>query len=179
MPPILRQLPIFDQATTLRVPNGPVVPIKPLQIICWASITPPGLAALPPGAQRFPVVIDTGFNDNFLLQAQHFTTWAGLALQDFTAMDFLSVYGQRVPLLDVDIWLYRNIPGHRDQLANALPFRLQLDSGVGVCPASLNAPRLPLLGMRALRRNDLQLFLDSRACRLWLRTPRRFWFFGW
>jgi hypothetical protein len=40
------------------------------------------------------------------------------------------------------------------------------------------APRLPLLGLRGLQWSKLRLFIDCERRRVWLRTPRRFWFFG-
>jgi hypothetical protein len=179
VPNILRRLPISEQATTLSVPGGPVLSGKPFQVIFWVSVTAPGLPACPPGARRFPVVLDTGFNDNFLIQQQHFAAWAGLSVQELDALGFLSVYGQRAPLLDADVWVYRNVPGRRDQWTSEPPFRLELDCGVAVAPASLGAPRLPLLGVRALRRNALLFFLDGSQGLAWVRTRRRFWLFGW
>jgi hypothetical protein len=161
----------------LRVPGGPVVTIKHHQIIVWVSITEAGLPEFPPDARRLPAVLDTGFNDTFLIQEQHFTARAGLSPQDFEVLDFLSVYGRNVPLLDADVWLHRNQPGHRDWLSSQPPFRLELNSGIGVCPVLANAPRLPLLGILGLRRADLQCFIDCQGCRVSLRTPRRFWFF--
>jgi hypothetical protein len=38
------------------------------QIVFWASLTPLGTAAPVNEAGRFPVVIDTGFNDTFLIR---------------------------------------------------------------------------------------------------------------
>lgn len=178
MSKILRKLPFFDRATTLRIPGGPVVDLKHDQIILWVSITGPGLPECPPETPRFPAVLDTGFNDNFLIQEQHLTAWAGLSPRSLDCVEFMSAYGQNVPLLDADVWLYRNQSGHRDQLLPSPPFRLELKSGVGVCPVPVSAPRLPLLGVRGLRRAGLQLFADFHRCRVWLRTRRRFWLFG-
>jgi hypothetical protein len=133
VPSILRRLPIFEQATTLSVPGGPVVSGKPFQVVCWVSLTAAGLPVCPPGARRFPVVLDTGFNDNFLIQEQQFVAWAGLSVQGLDAVGFLSVYSKRAALL----------------------------------------------GVRALKRNSLKFFLDGSRGLVWMRTRRRFWFFGW
>jgi hypothetical protein len=52
----------------------------------------------------------------------------------------------------------------------------QIDSGIAVYPEGTPAvPRLPLLGLRGLRRADLQLHVDCRKCRVDLHTPRPFW----
>jgi hypothetical protein len=179
VPTILRKLPFYEDQRTLRVPGGPAVTIKHHQIILWVSVTRPHAPGLPVNAGRFPAVLDTGFNDNFLLQEEHLVRWAGLAPQDLPQVDFLAAAGQRIPLHDADVWLHPNRPGFRDQFSGAPPFCLELDSGIGVWPSGLpGARRLPLLRLRGLRRADLQLWIDCQKCQVWLRTPRRFWFFG-
>jgi hypothetical protein len=175
---ILRQLPFYEDQSSLRIHGGPAVTIRHHQIDLWVSLSRPGLPSLPPSARRFPAVLDPGFNDTFLIQERHFTDWAALALAEYQALGFLSVHGRRVPLLDADLWLHPNRPGYRDQMASKAPFRVELGTGIGVCPLPLDSPRLPLLGLLGLRRADLQLFLDCRRCRVELKTVRRFWFFG-
>ena len=107
---VLRRLPFFETSTTALLGNERLT-IKPYQIIVWVSITKAGLPEFPPNARRLPAVLDTGFNDTFLIQEQHFTAWAGLSPQDFEVLEFLSVYGRNVPLLDADVWLHRNQRG--------------------------------------------------------------------
>jgi hypothetical protein len=99
----LRKHPFYEDQRTLRVPGGPVVTIKHHQIIVWVSITQAGLAEFPPRAPRFPAVLDTGFNDTFLLQEQQFTAWAGLSAHDFDVLDSLMAYDCQVPMLDADV----------------------------------------------------------------------------
>lgn|SRR5262249_18701725 len=178
LPTILRDLPFYEDQRTLSIPDGPAITIRHHQIILWVSITPPGLVELPSSARRLPAVLDTGFNDTFLMQEQHFRAWAGQSPHAFDVLESLSVHTHRVPLLDADVWLHCNRAGHRDEFASRLPFRLELSTGIAVSPAVVGAPRLPLLGLLALRRANLHLYLDCERCRVSLRTPRRFWFIG-
>ena len=75
-----------------------------------------------------------------------------------------------------NVWLHSNVPGKRDELADAPPFCLELYPGIGIAAAGMRAsPRLPLLGLRGLDRADLEVLMRHR--RVTIRTPRRFWFF--
>lgn len=178
MPFILRKLPFFEDQRALRVPDGPVVTIKHHQILVWVSITPPGLPAFPEQARRLPAILDTGFNDTLLIQEEQLRSWGGISPPDLELLDYLTVSGRRIPMVDMDVWLHVNLPGHRDQFASRPPFRLELNTGIAVIPDPTTTPRLPLLGMLALRRAKLHLHVDYEHCRITLRTPRRFWFFG-
>jgi hypothetical protein len=169
MSSILRRLPFFDDATSLQIPGGPVVSIKHDQIVAWVSVTLPGLTAPSMSEPRFPALLDTGFNDTFLLQEEHLMAWSGHSPGDFHALAALSVYGTQAPLLDADVWLHRNEPGERDVLAPGSPFRLELEFGIAVCPRGMGRPRLPLLGVKALRENDLTMLLSTARRRLTVR----------
>jgi hypothetical protein len=180
MPTVLRQLPFFEHSTSLTIPGKPGIEIKHHQIIVWVSITKVETAELPSTAGRFPAVLDTGFNDNFLIREEQLIDWAALTPQQLPAVDFLLVgQGQHVPLREAVVWLHPNRPGFRDDFTKDGPFCLELDTGIGVWPARLpGARRLPLLGVRGLQQTNLELILDCRKCQVSLRTPRRFWFFG-
>jgi hypothetical protein len=77
VPTILRELPFYPEPTSLRLPGGGTIPVKHDQIIVWVSITRPQAPDLPADALRFPAVLDTGFNDNFLIREEQLTAWAG------------------------------------------------------------------------------------------------------
>ena len=104
--------------------------------------------------------------------------WAGLDPNDLDAIGGVRVAGQRLPLLDANVWLHSNRAGYRDEFADKLPFCIQLDSGIAIYrTGATTAPRLPLLGLRGLCRAELQLRVDCQKCRVSLRTPRQFWLF--
>jgi hypothetical protein len=158
--------------------RGESVRIKPYQIIVWLSIGRPDECVLRPQALRFPAILDLGHSHNFSITEDHLTRWAGLGPHDLETIGAVRVAGQRLPLLDANVWLHPNRSGERDEFANRQPFCIQLDSGISIYPAGvLNAPRLPLLGLRGLRRAELQLHVDCQKCLVSLRTPRRFWLF--
>jgi hypothetical protein len=74
------------------------------------------------------------------------------------------------------LWLYRNWPGTREVAPERLPFLFDFREGIAVYPQGRPwAPRLPVLGLRALRRAGLQLHIDCRRGLVNLRTPWRFW----
>jgi hypothetical protein len=55
---------------------------------------------------------------------------------------------------------------------------LALRSTIAVWPTAIpGARRLPLLGVEAVRRAGLEVFIHGRKCQVTLRTPQRFWFF--
>ena len=90
----------------------------------------------------------------------------------------LRASGRFIPVFLAKIWLHCNPPGERDKFADVTPFPLPLHQGIGVCADPDGYPRLPLLGARALRQHRLYLTIDYEKCRVSMRTPRRFWWFG-
>jgi hypothetical protein len=128
---------------------------------------------------RFPAVLDTGFSHNFGIREEHLIRWAGVQPGYLPKIGNVRVNNATASLHRADVWLHRNQPGKRDELGNGPPFFLELNHEIVVYPAgTLNAPRLPVLGLRGLKWARLHLCIDSEHRRVWLRTPRRFWFFG-
>src|SRR5215208_1591116 len=68
-----------DPATSqfVQVPNGNLIRVRPRQIVLWGCLTEPALSILPPDSARFPLLFDTGFNDGFMIRADHLWDWAG------------------------------------------------------------------------------------------------------
>jgi hypothetical protein len=61
-------------------------------------------------------------------------------------------------------------PGKRDELAEP-PFCLELEEGIAVYPRGVvQAPRLPLLGLRAIVRNGLHLAINGKKSLVSLRS---------
>lgn len=170
MASLIRKLPFFEKRTTVQV-GGQDVLILPRQIIVWVSIDSRDIASIGPDAPRIPAVLDIGFNESFVIRQQQVLRWTGLPLHGLRAVDTMDVRGEPAPVFPASLWLHRNQPGQRDEFSDRPPFRLPLDEGIAVCPAGAkNAPRLPLLGMRALRRSRLQLHVDFDACHVSIRT---------
>jgi hypothetical protein len=177
VPKIIGNTPFFDGWSELTV-RGQVVRIKPYQIIVWVSISQIGRRELELNTPRFPAVLDTGFNHSFVIHRQQLAQWAGLQPQQFKALDTITVYGEQSPLLAGNVWLHPNEAGKRDTFLDQPPFCVQLDNGFAVASNRANAPRLPLLGLRALRWANLHASIDGQNCRASIRTDRRFWIFG-
>jgi len=154
------------------------VPIKADQLIVWVSLTEARRPSLDPGYPYFPAILDIGHNHNFAIQEQQLVNWAGMDPRVLTRVGGIRIGGERLPLFEVDVWLHTNVPGKRDIVTNKPPFRLELDEGVAIYPRTMtSAPRLPLLGLRALRVAGLRLSIDGQTQRVTIRTPRRFWVF--
>lgn len=170
MATLIRKLPFYEKHTPLRVGAQELV-ILPRQIIVWLSIESLEVASIRPEAPRFPAVLDNGYNEDFIIRQEQLLRWSDLSLHGLRAVDSQEVHGQKVPVFPANLWLHCNQPGHRDEFSARAPFQLPLDEGVAVCPAGMtSAPRLPLLGVRALRRSRLQLHVDYDACHVSIRT---------
>lgn len=125
------------------------------------------------------MVFDTGFTDSFLIHEHQLRRFAGLRTEHLRSLDHqLRAAGRQIPLYAANLWIHPNRPGERDQFATATPFLLEVHRGIGITNAPDQYPRLPLLGSRALRQGELQVYLDYQKCRVSVRTPRRFWIFG-
>ena len=175
MATVLRKLPFFKDPSTVTV-RGEQVRVKRDQIIVWTSVSLPGQTVPAPTWPRFPAILDTGLSHNFALREEHLADWAVLPIQSLRRLEAARLSGVAAHLFDAHLWLYRNRPGRRDDFRNAPAFGLELDEGIAVYPrGTAGAPRLPVLGLRALRQAGLQLHIDCRTCHVDLWTPRWFW----
>jgi len=176
---IVRNLPFYDHTTAVEF-RGRSIPVKHDQIIVWVSLSEMGQRQLDPNAPRLPAVLDTGCNHAFVIRQRHLVEWAGIHSQYLRRLRPTRAYGVSVPQLAANIWLHPNRPGHRDEFSDQPPFLLGTEQGIAVIPQSADQgnPRLPLLGLRAIRWNHLHLTIDGDHCRVNIRTRRRFWIFG-
>ena len=168
---ILDRLPFFDYPMTAILPSGEKVVIKSRQIIVWVAVTLPEIEKPPTPEERFPVVLDTGFNDSFLIREQHLFAWTQIDSSQLPTVSSLTVYGRRARVVDAALWLFRNVPGTRDDLMSTTPDRVDVDNGIAICPTSFDQPRLPLLGLRTLRVANLRLSLDGATATVTLEAP--------
>jgi hypothetical protein len=178
MPTILRDLPFFiDKAPEAKF-DGRHIPIKGDQIMVWVGITEGKQTEFDPRRPAFPAILDVGHSHNFSIRHEHLIRWAGLDPRWLRRRGDIRINREVIPLYRADVWLHPNVPGKRDRAASGEPFRLPLDTGIAVYPPTMSsAPRLPLLGLRALRLARLHLTIDCDRCSVTLRTARGFRFF--
>lgn len=183
MPPILTDQPWPpDVGEDLRRPNGQSVidpttgrPLRVYhdQIIVWATLAPNSLVSPAAGAPLFPVLLDIGFNDSFLMQQRQAEAWLpGLLTTVGQTTGHLALGRERIRGWDLALWLYPNVPGTRDPDPAAAPVWIDLPLGVTLTPpGSAYSKEKPLLGLRAVRFNRLTLRVDGRRERAWLDAP--------
>ncbi len=184
MPPIIVDQPWPpDAGENLRRPNGQLVicpttgrPLRVFhdQIIVWAALTPSRRILPSASAVLFPVLLDTGFNDSFLMQQRQAEEWITPAV--FATVKVLTVAFQtgreRIPGWDLALWLYPNVPGTRDPDPTGSPAWIDLPLGVPLTPpGSAYTKEKPLLGLRAVRFNKLALHIDGQRERVGLDAP--------
>jgi len=175
VPTIIRDLPYFEKHTPITV-RGREIRVHSYQIVLWVSVTHAAVETLDPNTPRFPAVFDPGFTHNFLIREDQLLQWAGLRSEHLAEQGQIKPYDEAVPLRAANVWLHPNLPGERDKFSDAPPFCLELDSDIGVCPSAMvRAPRLPLLGLRALQLADLEVLINRRPFRVTIRTRRKFW----
>ena len=159
--------PVTDPGST-----APIL-VLPEQIILWVALTP---AEGPPpvGVSLLPAVLDTGFNDGFLIQEQQAEGWSGQAL--VARLRPMGVVHRVVPDViegrDADLWLYPNVPGTADPDPAGTPLRLELPNGAIITPPGSPLKKdKPLLGLLAVAHNGLTVRLDGLARRVSVETP--------
>ena len=179
MPRIIRDLPFYDRPTSVEV-RGRTVSIQRDQIMVWVSLSEIGLSELHPNSPRFPAVLDSGCNHCFVIRQEHLVQWARIRPEYLPRLRPTRVYGRPVPQLAANIWLHPNRPGHRDEFTGQPPVLVEAEPGIAVVPETIGEgkPRLPLLGLRAFRWNNLCLTVHGDHCCVNIYTRRRFWFFG-
>jgi hypothetical protein len=133
------KFPIPEQSTTADSPTGPVL-VRPYQVV-----VPIGLWAGDQLSPRFPAILDTGHSHNLSIRREQFREWVKA---DLKQTGFIRVNNQVVPLAQADLDLEGT--------------RIRCPEGIAVYPDSHpSAPRLPLLGLRAIVRNGLTVIIDG------------------
>jgi hypothetical protein len=178
MAALIHKSPFSVDATTVEV-RGRAHRVFPFQVLIWVSLGPRGLRDLDSAWPRFPAVLDPAFSETFLIHQQQLRTWAGLQPEHLRARpEVFRAHGRPIPVHAANLWLYRNPPGERDQLAAVAPFFVELPRGIGVSTDADLYPRLPLLGARALRAAELRVLIDYRNCTACVGQRRGLWPFG-
>src|SRR5262249_43501086 len=156
-------------APTSETVPGEVVPIKLYQIIVWVSVGLRQIVEWDPRTPRLPAVLDTGNNHNLSIGEGHLVRWAGMLPESLRRLGSIRERGKTIPLHAARLWLHPNVRGER-RATGADPVPLQIEEGIAIYPDEA-APRLPVLGLRALTVNKLHLTIDSERRVVSLRTP--------
>ncbi len=165
---ILRRLPIAESPSLLGV-DGERLKLRPYQIVIQVSVSP--YREWDSRTPIIPALIDSGMNHHFSIQEHQLSKWAGIHPQALTRLGDMWEGGRTASLRRAYIWIHRNEPGRRD-LRDVRPFELSLKEGIAVYPADgSNYPRLPLLGLRAIVKNNLKLIVDGKHRHASLRSP--------
>lgn len=134
------RLTISSTPTTTNSPTGPV------KIKAYQFAVPIRLVAGRSQSPFFPALFDPGTNHNLAIREQHVRNWTGLALRRIGA---IKINGIIVPVAAADIELDGAILSNPD--------------GIIVYPDSVPfAPRLPVLGLRTLVRNHVEVVIRGQ-----------------
>lgn len=184
MPPIIVDQPWPpDVGEDLRHPDGRLVVCPTTgrtlrayhdQLFVWATLTAGPRTRPAVGAALFPVLIDTGFNEAFLMQQRQAEEWmTPTVFATFKTTGSRLKIGQEVMLAwDIALWVYPNVPGTREPDPSQSPVWIDLPPGVMLTPpGSAYTKEKPLLGLRAIRFNRLSLRIDGVGSQFSLDAP--------
>ena len=171
MTSIVCRSPFFEEPTHIDV-GGQLVLVRPFQLIIWVSIK--ARERLSP---RLPAILDTGLSLNFAIQEEHLRSWAQCSPDVLRIVGRSRISQQDLRLYGASIAIHPNAAGQRDVFRGVEPYDLTLREGILVYPRGhLLGPRLPLLGLRAIAQNDLEMFVDGKRRELTIRRKgRTFW----
>lgn len=131
------KLTISATPTTARSPTGPV------KIKAYQFAVPVRLVVGSARSQLFPALFDPGTNHNLAIRDQHVRDWTGLALRK---TGVVKINGVIVPVAVADIELDGKVLSNPD--------------GIVVYPDNIRfAPRLPVLGLRTLVLNNVEIVI--------------------
>jgi hypothetical protein len=154
---ILDRLPIYQEPTIIAVQRE-VAQVWRNQIVVWVSVND--------ATRPFPAILDTGHSHNFALTHRQLLQWSGAELRQIGEA---TVDRETVPQFAADVHIHCNLPGRHGLRGNT--YLLAMDQGISVMPdGHIAAPRLPLLGLRAILSNRLSLRIDGKRRRVTLRT---------
>jgi hypothetical protein len=152
----------YAEKTRIKVRDD-VVEVKAFQIIVWVSVVSSATSAWDARIPRLPAILDSANNHNFALTDQHLLNWAGIHAASLVELGGIRERGKRIPLKDAGLWLH----------TDAEPFKVGVDEGIAVYDGDW--PRLPILGLRALTKNNLQTLIYGDAKQVIIRTPRKWY----
>jgi hypothetical protein len=153
---LLDRLPIPDRPHLVTVANE-TVQVYRNQILVWLSIQDP--------SRPLPAILDTGHGHNLLIGEGQFQRWSGASLR---RIGELQIDRRTVVQYAADVRLHRNRPG--SSVLRGDNHALEMPQGISVMPDE-HAPRLPLIGLRAIVANRLRLVIDGKKGLVTLHSP--------
>lgn len=168
MPILLHRVPLVGDLQAVTVGGIPLT-FKRYQPVAWARLVPWG-STVHPDAVPFPVVIDSGLNDAFLIRASQVRAWSKLEPEDYVGQHAVRSRGVAVKCYRFNVELFRLRAGNRTDVVAG---RLQTDKGVAVVPPELESlfPEIPTLGVRAMVASRATFTVDGGGKTFSLRTP--------
>lgn len=165
---ILDRLSYFSERTTVPV-RGEEQRVRAYQIVVWVSINIERILEWDQRLPLVPAILDTGNNHNFSIGRSQLLRWAGIQPELLEPRGTLRERGERVALHAATLWMHSNQVGTRVARTDQKPHYVDLRRGIAIYPDE-RAPRLPVLGLRALTDNELHFSVDGRHRLVWLRT---------
>ena len=170
---ILRRLPFGSRTIEFR---DEIIRTRLDQIIVWVSIDSPRSPSWNPVNPRFPAILDSGNSHILLMTRQQAIVWTGFNPEYFEQQKTIRLGNLLIPQRRANLWLHPNRFGQRDEFSTLPPFLLNCPNGIVICEDdNPQAPRLPLLGLRALVQNRLILTIDGGRKHVHLRTAFPWW----
>lgn len=172
MTKILDRLPLFPATQSVTFGQRSVRMHRD-EVLVWVGISLSGEQRPERVSPPFPALLDTATNFDFYLHEHHLIHWAGYRPTLLTVLGTKIINREEFPRRQADVWIYANKPGTTDLWDGKPPFHLEMPDGIAVSPPKPDrpvTPRLPLLGLPALRRNALDFWFDSKAAHCYLRT---------
>ena len=168
---ILERLPIPEKHASLRFGDR-FITLHHDQILVWISVSLGGVDELDEKAPRFPALLDTGNNFDFALRERQLRDWAGIDPRLLVVLGEIKINGQAVSRRRATVWLHPNLPGGLEMAMDKTPFRLKMAKGIAVYAddRASPGPRLPLLGLPAFLKNDLDFWFDPERRHITVRS---------
>jgi hypothetical protein len=164
MAKILDRVPYHNTPGSVAV-LGEQLAVLPHQIIVWVSVSLFGATAIEEETPRIPVIFDTGSTFGFSIAERLLVRWCGLQPALLRVVGSVILNGRRLNRHAAKVWLHRNRRGKRDSFPPRPAWPLELRDGIVIYPESppTPAPRLPLLGLRAITENGLRCTIHGKS----------------
>jgi hypothetical protein len=133
------KLRISDKPSTAPSPTGPVL-VRPYQVVVPIRVMLGNQLS-----DEFPAIPDIGHTHNLAMSAEHFRDWVRLKLNEIGSV---TINKQKVSLFGAHLQFEGK--------------QLLCPEGIAVYPQGHpNAPRLPIMGLRVIVRNNVRLLIEN------------------